>query len=72
MRSTPSKPSLPCPLWPGVVAPDMVLSIGQIELLLHLTACKQKMCTYVKLNFCNRNVSTIKLFTYAKLNRTKL
>ena len=24
--------SFPCPLWPRVVAPDRVLSIGQIEL----------------------------------------
>ena len=27
-----SFPSLPGPLWPGVVAPDRVLSMGQIEL----------------------------------------
>ena len=32
MQSTPSLSLLPGPLWPGVVAPDMVLSIGQIEL----------------------------------------
>ena len=32
MRSTPSFPSLPGPLWHGVVAPGRVLSIGQIEL----------------------------------------
>ena len=32
MRSTPLLPSLPGLLWPGVVAPDGVLSIGQIEL----------------------------------------
>ena len=32
MQSTPSLPSLPGPLWPGVVAPDRVLSKGQIEL----------------------------------------
>ena len=30
--STPSLLSLPGPLWPEVVAPDRVLSIGQIEL----------------------------------------
>ena len=30
--STPSLPSLPGPLWPGVVAPDRVLSMGQIKL----------------------------------------
>ena len=28
MQSTPLLPSLPCPLWPGVVAPDRALSIG--------------------------------------------
>ena len=32
MQSTPSLPSLPGPLWPGVVAPDRALSMGQIEL----------------------------------------
>ena len=28
MRSTSSLPSLPGPLWPGVVAPDRALSMG--------------------------------------------
>ena len=32
MQSTTSLSSLPDPLWPGVVAPDRVLSISQIEL----------------------------------------
>ena len=32
MWSTPLLPSLPDPLWPRVVAPDRVLSMGQIEL----------------------------------------
>ena len=32
MWSTPSSPSLPGPLWPGVVTPDRVLFMGQIEL----------------------------------------
>ena len=31
-RITLSLLSLPGPLWPGVVAPDRVLSMGQIEL----------------------------------------
>ena len=31
-QSTPSPPALPGPLWPGVVAPGKVLSMGQIEL----------------------------------------
>ena len=32
MRGTPSLPSLPDPLWPGVATPNRVLSMGQIEL----------------------------------------
>ena len=32
MWSTSSLSSLPGPLWPGVVAPDRVLYIGQTEL----------------------------------------
>ena len=32
MWSTPLLPSLPCPLWPGVVAPDRVIYIGQIQI----------------------------------------
>ena len=32
MRSIPSLPSLPGPLWPRVVVPDRFLFIGQIEL----------------------------------------
>ena len=31
MQKTPSLPSLPGPLWLGVVAPDRALSMGQIE-----------------------------------------
>ena len=36
------------PLWLGVVAPDRILSIGQIELFDHLTLYKQ--ITDVQLN----------------------
>ena len=32
MRSTPLLASLPSPPWPGVIIPDRVLSIDQIEL----------------------------------------
>ena len=32
MLSTPSLPSLLSPFWLGVVAPDRVLSMGQIQL----------------------------------------
>ena len=31
MQSNPSLPSLPGPLWPGVIAPDRSLSMDQIE-----------------------------------------
>ena len=31
MRSTHSLPSLLGPVWPGVAAPDRVLSMGEIE-----------------------------------------
>ena len=36
MRSIPSLPLLLGTLWPGVVAPDSVLSMGQIELTAYL------------------------------------
>ena len=32
MQSTPSLPLLPGPLWPRVVVPDKILSVGLIEL----------------------------------------
>ena len=41
MWSTPSLLLLPGLLWPGVVAPKRVLSMGQIK----------PKCTYAKLNF---------------------
>ena len=44
MQNTPSLPLLPVPLWPRVVAPDRVLSMGQIQ-----------MCTYAKLNCVTAN-----------------
>ena len=55
-------PSFPGPLWPGVVASDKVLSMGQIELNSVLT-----------LNWIvwNRTVLTFKLRSYAKLNCLK-
>ena len=37
MQSSSLLPLLPDPLWPGVIAPDRVLSMGQIE----QTVCKQ-------------------------------
>ena len=38
MQSIRSLPSLPAPLWPKVVVPDRVLSLGQIELFNVLNA----------------------------------
>ena len=40
MRSTPSLPAFPGPLWPAVVAPDRVLPIGQIEMTFRLSTKK--------------------------------
>ena len=59
MQSSLSLPSLPGSLWLGVVAPDRVLTMGQIELncVLMLSLITGNgivlifnMCTYVKLN----------------------
>ena len=41
LQSTPLLSSLPGPLWPRVIAPDRILSMGQIELFDHLTVYKQ-------------------------------
>ena len=49
MWSTPSLPSLPGPLWPGVIAPDM----GKIELnraSFTMLIFAFKLCIYTKLN----------------------
>ena len=62
MWSTPSLPLLPGPLWSRVVAPDRVLSMGQIELNCVL------MLNWIT---WNRTVLTCKLHTYAKLNCLK-
>ena len=59
MQSTPSLLSLPGSLWPGVVALDRVLSMGQIELNCVL------MLNWIT---WNRTVLIFKLRTYAKLN----
>ena len=58
MQSSPLLPSLPCPLWPRVVALDRVLSMSQIELKCVL--------------MLNRTVLIFKLRTCAKLNCLKL
>ena len=48
MQSISSLLSLPSPLWSGMIAPDRVVSIGQIEQFDILTECKQM--TNAKLN----------------------
>ena len=62
MQSTPSLSSLPGPPWPGVVAPDRALSMGQIEL---------KYVLMLNGTAWNRTVFTWKLRTYAKMNCLK-
>ena len=62
MQSNLSLPSLPGSLCPGVIAPDRVLSIGQIELN----------CVFMlNLIAWNRPVLRFKLRTYANLNCLK-
>ena len=58
IQSIPSLPSLPGPFCPGVVAPDRVLSNGQIELF------DIKNCVLEHLNW-------VQPMTYAKLNSLK-
>ena len=53
MRSTPSLPSHPGPIWPEVVAPDRVLSMGQKELNCEL---RQNWIAW------NRNALILKLY----------
>ena len=51
-------PSLSGPLWPGVVAPDKVLCMGQIELNCVL------MLNWITLNRTVFNIETILTFNY--------
>ena len=60
MQSSLSLPSLSFPLRPGVLAPDKVLSMGQIEL---------NSILMLNWSFWKRNVLTFKLRTYV-WNRT--
>ena len=48
IQSNPSLLSLPGPFWPGMVAQDRVLSMGQVELFDIQTECKQ--IVYAQLN----------------------
>ena len=53
MRSTPSLPSLPGPVWPEMVALERVLSMGRIKLnrgFERLLFFAFKPCIYAKLN----------------------
>ena len=80
MKSTPPLPSFPGSLWSGVVAPDSVLSMGQIELNCELelnwiawnrTVLIFKLCTYAKLNCLKSNSFWYWNRTYAKLRCLK-
>ena len=64
MRSIHLLPSLPGSLWLGMVSPEKVLSMGQIELFDIYTECKQKI--YAKLNCLKSNFlsSECKQMTY--------
>ena len=48
MWSTPLMPLFPVPLWPRVVVPVRVLSMGQIELFNHLLYLKSFKCVQTK------------------------
>ena len=65
MQSTLSLPLLPGPLWPGVVAPDRVQSMGQIELkcviMLNWTAWNRSVFV------CLTNLFEMELFLTLKL-----
>ena len=55
MWSTPSLPSLHGPVWPGVVTPDRVLSMGGIglncALMLNWTVWNRTVCIFAQLNW---------------------
>ena len=75
MQSTPSLPSLPGPLWPGVVAPDIgpIYGLNRTKLwFLDFTAFLHLNCVFM-LNLIVLNITVLifKLCTYAKLNYLK-
>ena len=74
MQSTPSLPSLPGPLWPGVVAPDKgpIYGLNRINSWFRVYWFLHLNCVFM-LNWTawNRTVLTSKLCTYAKLNYLK-
>ena len=69
MQWSPLLPSLPVSLWPGVVAPDRVLSIGQIEL--NSNQAKHNCLKFAEFFFSFICVNK-KIYTYTKLNRLKV
>ena len=48
IRGTPSLHTLQRPLWPGVVVPDSVLSMGQMKLFDIQIECKRMTYAYLK------------------------
>ena len=57
MRSTPLLPSLPVPLWPGVVAPDKgpIYWLNRTKPWFDFTVLAFKLRTYDKLNCLKEN-----------------
>ena len=68
MWSTPLLPSFPGPLWLGVVAPDKVLTMGQIELnfvlILNWIVWNGIVLTFKLLLMLNRNVWNRTVYMY--------
>ena len=81
MWSTPSLPSLSGPLWLGVVAPDRILSMDQIELNCNYTKLNCLKLIVFPFNWVETKMCTelfeielfliFKLCIYAKLNYLK-
>ena len=57
MQSTPSVPSLPVPLWPGVVAPDKgpIYGLNRTKRWLAFTVFMHLNCIYTKFNCLKQN-----------------
>ena len=51
MQSTPSLPLLLCPLWPGMVAPDRVLSMGKKKKLNWIVRIRTVLISKLMLNW---------------------
>ena len=73
MRSTPLLPSLPGSLWPGVVAPDRVLSMDRMELngvlMLYWIVLNRHLTVYKQKNYsCYTELFEIELFLCIKMD----